>query len=117
MPVLEYVGLPGRGRVYGKPSFNGATLMYGDIKDSATEMRFRRSGDVIIYEWAIQAFDRYPDRSTRLEPGKHLRFDVTIVDRDRDRTRPYFTSWTPEQTRFRGFDAGQLGELILDDGP
>jgi RNA polymerase sigma factor (sigma-70 family) len=117
MPVLEYVGLPGRGPVYGQAGSDGTALMYGRIEDSNTEMRFRRSAGVIVYEWAVQAFDRYPDKPTRLDAGKHLRFDVTIVDRDRDRTRPYFTSWTQEQTRFRGFDAGQLGELILDDSP
>jgi hypothetical protein len=116
MPVIQYVGLPGDGLVYATPKTDGAALMYGRIEDSTTEMKYRRAGGVIVYEWALQAYDRYPERPTRLDPGKRLGLDVAIVDRDRNRPRPHFTTWAPEQTRFKGFDAGQLGELILDDG-
>jgi hypothetical protein len=33
-------------------------------------------------ERAIQVFERYPDRPTRLEPGKRIGFDVSVADRD-----------------------------------
>jgi RNA polymerase sigma factor (sigma-70 family) len=116
-PAMQYVGLAGPGRVYGEPETDGTALMYGRIEDTQTEMGFRRSGNVIVYEWAVQVFDRFPDRPSRLEPGKHIGFDVAIVDRDGDRRRPFFTTWAPAQTRFKGFDAAQLGELVLGGGP
>jgi RNA polymerase sigma factor (sigma-70 family) len=117
MPVLQYVGLPGRGPVYGTGDNRNPSLLYGDIDRTTTNMRYRRSGDVTTYEWAFQAFDRYPDRPTRLDPGKRLGLEVAVVDRDPDRKLSSFTTWGPPPTSFKGFDASQLGELILDPGP
>ena len=45
-------------------------------------MTWRREGDLTTYEWAIQAYDRFPGRPTRLIPGKRIGFDVAIVDKD-----------------------------------
>ena len=91
--------------------------MYDDIAKTATTMAYRHSGGVTTYEWAVQPFDRFPDRPTALLPGKSLGFEVAIVDRDRDRERPSFTTWAAPPRGFKGFDARQLGELYLDPGP
>jgi hypothetical protein len=80
-------------------------------------MRYRREGDVTTYEWAVQPFDYYPDRPTRLAPGKTLGFDVAVADMDPDRPRSYWFCWGALPTRFKGLDAGKLGELVLLDGP
>jgi hypothetical protein len=117
MPVVQYVGLPGPGPAYGKSGGSNPALMYGKISHSATTMRYRRVGDVITYEWGVQAFDRYPDRPTRLAPGKSLGLEVAVVDKDSDRARPYFRTWGRPPRGFKGFDARQLGELILDAPP
>ena len=91
--------------------------MYGKISKSSTTMRYRREGEVTTYEWAVQPFDHYPDRPTRLERGKSLGLEVAVVDRDSDRSRPYFYTWGAPPVGFKGFDAGQLGELTLEGKP
>ena len=45
-------------------------------------MKYQRKGDVTTYEWAIQAYDRYPDRLTQLVPGKRIGFDLAVVNKD-----------------------------------
>jgi RNA polymerase sigma factor (sigma-70 family) len=117
MPVLQYVGLPGDGPVYANPGGGNPTLMYGKISKTTTQMQFRIADDLMIYEWAVQAFDAYPGRPTRLEPGKSVGLEIAVVDRDSDRDRPRFITWGRPPRGFKGFDARQLGELILEDRP
>jgi hypothetical protein len=116
MPVLQYMAVPGPPPAYGARTGANPMLMHGRIKQTETVMRYRREGSVTTYEWAVQAFDHYPDRPTRLEPGKKVGFDVAIVDKDRAGP-PAFLTWGPAPTFYKGCDAGSLGELILDDGP
>ena len=71
LPVVQYVAIPGAGPAYGNPGGGNPALMYGKISKSATTMRYRREGEVTTYEWAIQAFDHYPDRPTRLKRRRH----------------------------------------------
>jgi hypothetical protein len=78
-------------------------------------MKCRREEDITIYEWAVQPFDHYPDRPTRLHTAKRLGFEVAILDKDRN-GRPAYLSWAPAVPYFKGYDAGALGELILADG-
>src|SRR5262249_28648662 len=85
MPVLQYAAVPGPGPVYGDPSGANPALVYGRIKRTATKMKFQRTGALTTYEWAVQAFDRYPDRPSQLYPGKRLGFDVAVVDKDNNR--------------------------------
>jgi RNA polymerase sigma factor (sigma-70 family) len=117
MPVLQYAAIPGSVPVYGDPRRANPALMYGDIRTTATSMNHRRLGNLTIYEWALQPFDAYPDRPTRLEPGQRLGLDVAVVDKDRSRPRPAWISWGAPPGPFKGCDAGSLGELILLDGP
>ena len=79
-PVLQYLGIPGEGRIYGVKRSSGQDrgphnpiLMFGDIKRTRTRMEFRRTRGLTVYEWAIEAFDRYPDTPTKLVPGKKIR--------------------------------------------
>jgi hypothetical protein len=117
MPVLQYVALPGNARAYADPGGANPALVYGQIERTATKMAYERKGDVTTYEWAIQAFHRYPDEPTRLTPGQRIGLDVVVVDKDRGPRRPAWVSWAPPPTIFKGCDAESLGELILTGEP
>lgn len=117
MPVLQYVGLPSNRPAYGDHDRANPALMYGDTARTATRMAYRRTGDHTTYEWAVQPFDHYPDRPPRLYSGGRLGLDIAIVDRDRDCAWPSLTTWGNPQRVFKGFDASELGELVLDGRP
>jgi RNA polymerase sigma factor (sigma-70 family) len=117
MPVLQYAAIPGEAPAYNDRRGSNPSLLYGRLSDTTTAMSYRREGDVTTYEWAIQVFDRYPDRPSRLESGKRIGLDVVVVDKDRDREKPTWLYWGPAPTRFKGWDAGILGELILGEDP
>ncbi|WP_422924164.1 sigma-70 family RNA polymerase sigma factor [Singulisphaera sp. PoT] len=116
MPVLQYVAIPSKEAAYLDPRGQNPSLVYGNIQRTATKIQYKRADGFITYECAIQAFDHYPDRPTRLGPGKHLGLDVAIVDRDRNRTRPAWMSWGPAPSFFKGVEPENLGEIILGDG-
>ncbi len=137
-PVLQYVGLPGKGPVYGVRKSAGVErggednpiLMFGDVKKTKTRMAFRRVGDVTTYEWAIQAFDHYPDKPTKLVAGMRLGFDLTVVDRDTpaqtpraendpESDRAAWISWGPPVVAggFKSLNASNLGEIVLVRAP
>jgi hypothetical protein len=135
-PVLQYIGLPGKGPVYGvrksageeRSGEDNPILMLGDIKKTRTRMAFRREGDVTTYEWAIQAFDHYPDKPTKLLPGVQIGFDVVVVDKDKpaqtpqaanepDEDRQAWVSWGPSWRMLKYFDAANLGEIVLGRAP
>jgi hypothetical protein len=124
LPVQQYVAIPGPGAVYGTHYGTNPVLLAGDMTKTKTRMAFRRKRDVTTYEWAIQVFDRYPDRPTRLEPGKRIGFDLAIADKDVPATSPQALSepeedriawiyWGPKWNRMKVLNAGNLGELIL----
>lgn len=127
-PVQQYVAIPGEGRIYGTPYKTNSVLLAGDLSKTRTRTAYRRSGSVTTYEWAIEPFDRYPDRPTSLEPGKRIGFDLAVVDRDIpagvsgapkdgvDR-RPAWTYWGPRWAGMKVLNAGNLGELIIAPAP
>jgi RNA polymerase sigma factor (sigma-70 family) len=115
MPVLQYAAVPGRVAAYADPRDANPSLVYGRIDRTTTRMKWASNQGVTTYEWAIQPFDRYPDRPTRLEPGKRIGLEVVVVDKDPSRSRPSFLSWGRSPRVFKGLDAGSLGELILDE--
>ncbi len=117
MPVLQYVAVPGSVSAYGDPWNDNPSLLYAQSKQTATTMRCQHMGGVTTYEWAIKAYDRYPDRPTRLHSGKRLGFEIAVVDKDDPKLPPCFLTWGEPPVRFKGFDAGSLGELILVDDP
>ena len=82
VPVQQYVAIAGKGRIYGKRQVTNPILMAGDLRKTRTKMAYNRKGDVTIYEWAIQVFDQYPDKPTKLEPGKRIGFDIAVADKD-----------------------------------
>lgn len=116
-PVLQYAAVPGAIAAYAEPSGQNPTLVSGEIAKTATRMSFRRDGNVTTYEWAIQAFDSYPGRPMRLEPGLRLGFDVAVVDKDWTIEKPAWLCWGPPWRRFKWLDPDNLGELILQVGP
>ena len=123
-PVQQYVAIPGPGKIYGKPQETNPILMGGDLEKTRTRMAYRRAGHVMTYEWAIQVFDRYPDKPTKLEPGKRIGFDLAIADKDVpavspggfDEPKDDRTAWVYWGGRWQGnklMDAGGLGEMII----
>jgi hypothetical protein len=137
-PALEYIGLPGEGPVFGITKSAGVkrsgkdnpVLQFGDIAKTKTRMAFRRAGDVTTYEWAVQAFDHYPDKPTPLVPGMKIGLDVVVIDRDKPAKNPsgwddpeedlsVWVSWGPaiHYGEFKGFDASKLGEIVLGRTP
>ncbi len=105
-------------------------LQFGDIKQTKTRMAFRRDGDVTTYEWAVQAFDHYPDKPTKLVAGMKVGFDVVVIDRDKPAKNPLgrgdpeedrsaWISWGPSVRlgEFKGFTASKLGEIVLGRVP
>jgi RNA polymerase sigma factor (sigma-70 family) len=124
LPVQQYIAIPGNGRIYGLRRLTNPVLMGGDLTKTKTRMAYNRTGDVTIYEWAIQVFDRYPDIPTWLEPGKRIGFDIAVADKDvvsapsdaGGKTSSDLASWIywgPEWRGVKVLDASALGELIL----
>jgi RNA polymerase sigma factor (sigma-70 family) len=122
MPVLQYVGVPGRAAAYGDRWRANPSLVYARQKESRTRMQFQRTGDVITYEWAVTTFDSFPEKPTQLVPGKRLGLDIAVLDKDKKKSsptsrQPSFRTWGAAPVEFKGCDAGSLGELILEQSP
>jgi RNA polymerase sigma factor (sigma-70 family) len=124
VPVQQYVAIPGKGRIYGVRQVTNPALMAGDVRKTRTRTAYNRKGDVTIYEWAIQVFDQYPDKPTKLEPGKKIGFEIAVVDKDVPATtekganelqsdRSAWIYWGPEWRGMKLVDSGALGTLIL----
>jgi RNA polymerase sigma factor (sigma-70 family) len=124
MPVLQYAGIPDRGAAYHDPRGANPSLVYGNIGKTRTTMAWSRKNGVITYEWAIEVFDRYPDRPTKLEEGKRIGFDIAVLDQNFPAPSPpgsipskdmlpTYTCWAPWTGEFKGGSAASLGELVL----
>ena len=87
MPVLQYAGVPGRTAAYGDRSGANPSLVYAKQKERRTRMQVSRSGDVIIYEWAVAVFDSFPEKPTPLLPGKKLGLEIAVLDKDKKAPR------------------------------
>ena len=131
LPMLQYIGLPGQGRVYGvtmsagqRRGADNPILMFGDISKTKTRMAYRRAGDVTTYEWAVQPFDRYPDKPTQLVPFKKIGLDIAVVDKDKpaatsgpstepEDDRSAWVTWSPILKVPAFLHANRLGEIVL----
>ena len=127
LPVQQYIAIPGKGKVYGMEYGTNPILISGDLKKTQTRMAYRRKGDITTYEWAIQVFDQYPDKPTKLEPGKRIGFDLAISDRDvpamspgtqaqleePEEYRRSWLYWNPVWDGMKVLNAGSIGELVL----
>jgi hypothetical protein len=120
LPVHQYIAIPGEGRIFGTKYDTNPILMAGDLNRTKTQMAFRRQGDIITYEWAVQPFDKYPDEPTRLEPGKAIGFDLAIVDRDVPRKisepeedHAAWVYWGPQWNGMKACRSSTLGEIVL----
>jgi len=117
MPVLQYAAVPAAMRAYGDNEGANPSLVYGRISRTTTKMKYYRDGDTTTYEWAVQAFDRYPEHPTVLKPGKRLGLEIAVLDKDPRPSKSAFLTWGLPPDFFKGGDAGSLGELILGEGP
>jgi RNA polymerase sigma factor (sigma-70 family) len=119
MPVLQYVGIAAEVPAYGDRWGGNPSLIYARSVESDTRMAYRRDEEakVTTYEWAIRAYDHFPDAPTRLVAGRRIGLEVAVVDKDSGRTKPAFVTWGPPPEDFKGLDAGSLGELYLAEGP
>ena len=113
VPVQQYIAIPGKGMIYGVKQASNPILIARSLKNTKSRMAYTQKGDVTTYEWAIQVFDRYPDKPTRLEPGKRIGFDIGVVDRDKPETRNEPTAdsgawvfWSPLYRGIKLLDAG-----------
>ncbi|MDR3620312.1 MAG: sugar-binding protein [Paludisphaera borealis] len=117
MPVLQYVGVAGNGAAYANKEGTNYTLKYGKIANTKTRMAYQTTGDLTVYEWAIQAFDQYPDSPTVLKPGKRIGLDIAVVDNDGGDSPSAWMCWGPLPNYFKGFNSSNLGDLILGEAP
>lgn len=85
---------------------NGARDLQADIPGTA-EWNCRRSNGVHTYEWKI---DISSQRPSKLRPGVVLGFDVSICDKDRDRTFSW-VSWGHGTEKH--LSSSRLGDLLL----
>lgn len=111
LPAQQYVSLPGPGNYGPGHRTDGLSLLGGDLRRTTTQVAWRRAGDVTTYEWALQAFDAYPDRPLRLAASVTIGFDVVVVDFDGDGD-PAWVCWGPP-IGFKFVDTGKLGRLQL----
>ncbi len=105
-PCSSTSGLAGELPAYGDRFGANPSLVYARSREPNTRMKYRRQGKTTTYEWAIQAYDRYPEAPTRLEPGKRIGLDVAVVDKDSGRTKPAFLTWASPPKSFKFLDAG-----------
>ncbi|MFH2052620.1 MAG: redoxin domain-containing protein [bacterium] len=115
-PGLVYVMWPPGGS-YG-PGLNSPditanpNLMGGDITGTKTRGAYARRGDVSIYEWALEAYDHYPDQATKLELGKTVGFEIFVADKDRPADHAAILTWAAFGTNKRQ-NTQLLGNLVL----
>lgn len=116
LPVMQHLMFPPGGS-FGPVSGTAdksanPRILFGDITKTSTKGAYARKGDIHIYEWAIEAFDHYPDSPTKLEIGKTIGFDVVAVDKDSETDNAAWVCWG----QFGGgkqFNADRLGDLVL----
>ncbi len=112
---MQYAVVPGPGGSYNRGGPN-PYLYRGDIYQTRTQVAHRRHGDVTVYEWALEAFDDYPDRPMQLTPGRKLLFDVVAIDRDPGEDGYGFVAWGPNHpNKYDG--ANRVGRLELGGRP
>lgn len=81
-----------------------------------TKYSFNRQGDVTNYEWAIEAYDTYPESPTKLTAGKRLGFDAVLVDKDTPADTSAWICWA-DAASLKFCDAGLRGDLVLVESP
>jgi len=110
---LQYVVVPGDA-TYRLDIDENPKLEGGEMDKTLTQVAYRRQGDIITYEWAVQVFDRYPDLPTRLIQGKTIGFDIVVVDNDGEEYPSAWVCWAPV-VGGKVVNADLLGDLVLGD--
>ena len=108
---MQYALVPGAGGSYNRGSPN-PNLYQGNIYQTRAQAAYSRQGDITIYEWAVEAFEDYPDRPLALTPGRKLLFDVVAIDKDPGEQGYGFVAWGPSSSEKYG-GANRVGRLEL----
>ena len=88
---------------------------WGDRRPTRTRQAYSRKGDVTVYEWAIEVFDRVPDNPARLAAGQTIGFDVVIVDKDDNKQAAAWIPWgSLAPSKVAGSD--RVGRVVLAGG-
>jgi len=117
--VLQYILCP-PGGTYDMTGADASTLPNpslsgGNIENTRTRGAFSRNGDISVFEWAIETYDRYPNTPARLIPGRTIGIDVVINDYDGSGVSAW-VSWSEyKPMKFANGDA--LGEILIADDP
>ena len=98
-----YSMVPGYGRPGPQYDANPG-LINRSISQTFTKGAHSRTGNVTVYEWAVEVFDSFPDRPVYLTPGRRIPFDVAVVDKDNNGYSPAWVYWAPG-----GWTGGEIG--------
>lgn len=105
----QYVGVAGDGAYF---RHNPALMNNPPPADSGIAFAHSREGDVTIYEFALRAYERYPNRYATIEPGKRVGFEVVVVDKDGEDDAPGFIAWSMPGP-LKHYDARLLGDMVF----
>ncbi|MCE5252336.1 redoxin domain-containing protein [bacterium] len=111
MAALQYIMCPPGGD-YGAGNSLNPDLAGGDITITGTRCAYVRTGDISVYEWAIQAYDSFPARPSILVPGKTIGMDVVVADKDSEDDNAAWVSWGP-YAPLKFFNGDMLGSVLL----
>lgn len=119
LTALQYTLCPPGGsydtKQAGQPEPKNPRMFQADITKTRAQAAYSRQGDISIYEFAIEAFDRFPDAPTKLLSGKIIGLDV--VSNDVDSTgAPAWVCWGTFKP-FKFFNADTLGDVLIADDP
>jgi hypothetical protein len=106
-----YIVVPGSGRYNNGPAIDGnPTLAFGDTQRSGVQVAFLRSGQTLVYEWAIPLFASFPEEPFQVEVGKTIGFDVVVDDAD-GQDHANWVAWTPGDGKVNS--SNFFGNLVL----
>lgn len=117
--AIQYVLCPPGGSydadTPGRPPSQSFRMFMGDIAKTRTRAAFSRKGDISVFEWAVELYDRFPDTPTRLIPGRTIGVDVVVNDVDGPDPAAWVCWGTYKPFKFVNGDT--LGDILLVDDP
>ena len=119
LTALQYTLSPPGGsydtKQAGQPEPKNPRMFMADITKTRTRAAYSHQGDISIYEFAIEAFDKFPDAPTKLIPGKIIGLDVVCNDVD-STGAPAWVCWGTFKP-YKFFNADTLGDVLIAADP